>query len=181
MEHYVDKLLVSHCFIYHVCSISRAEADFQHWAGWVRRWCHLQGWSPSCGSLEEFHAIPRRWGCGHQTGRSHFSGCSKGTSSPEPLLNVPASLTTSSIYNFLLIANWCYCLYQLYTLQVQLDWLGGKYGDCVDTTKSNTDINVYEQLYPWTKYTREVSSHGGILFFATFLCQPGFTQFSEQQ
>ncbi|ELT93943.1 hypothetical protein CAPTEDRAFT_185240 [Capitella teleta] len=39
--------------------------------------------------------------------------------------------------------------------KVNIQWLGGRYGECVSPAISHTDINVYESLYPSTAYTRE--------------------------
>ncbi|KAK2164535.1 hypothetical protein LSH36_62g03004 [Paralvinella palmiformis] len=37
--------------------------------------------------------------------------------------------------------------------KVTINRLGGLYNDCINMSKTNADINVYEELYDWTAYT----------------------------
>ena len=41
--------------------------------------------------------------------------------------------------------------------QVDIERKGGRYGNCVDTTVSNSDLNVYEEINDWTKYSQMVT------------------------
>ena len=34
--------------------------------------------------------------------------------------------------------------------------LGGNYGSCIETQLNHTDINIYEEIFPWTNFTTKV-------------------------